>query len=688
MKRIFRNTFCVLQSFLFLVSSFSVYDSAFKVWVDRAALRLSSDTQPKFDTITDEALQISREEKEQCRKWYQEHILTAKSPAYNFTVGGKQFQNHLSDWEITIGKESALGEVYRGGKTTYVTLKHRKSDITATVEATLYEEYASCDWTVFIQNNGSENSPIVNNFYAADFTFNCGTADIYFSKGSNSDNDDFELMKSAVSPIKTVFNANGGRSSSFLPYFNLCGKKMNAVMAVGWTGQWYTSFSQNIGGVHIKAKQEYFKGYLSPDEKVRSPLVSMTFYSGSNALKGFNTFRTWESECVYTESAFPVTCTLLAGEFDKRNTDQLVEFIQNMPQQQCDETDFLWMDAGWYEYNEGWYDGAGSWLPNKARFPDGLAPISEAAQKRGMKLLLWYEPERCCKGTRVYNECIKHPGWLVECDDNTNLVNLAFDGACDYLGDLVANSIKDNKVGFYRQDFNFTPLNLWQEADKTYFNNRKGFEENHYVTNLYRYLDKLLEVNPGLIIDNCASGGRRLDLEMSRRSIPLWRTDYNCSTAEGVIKDDAITATQYATYGISFWLPLNGTGLNAFTEYADRSLLTSCSQRSGYQAVRDQMEKNYFPLTNGGLDTTSFHAMQFGDGDEGTVLIYRREDVKEKTYRLIMNGLTPNQTYRIYDVDFSSETTTKTGSQLMNEGLSIAIEECPKCAIYLYKAVK
>ncbi len=688
MKNLFRYAFCVLQSLLFIVSSFSVYDSKFKIWVDRSAMNLTSETKIAFDAITADEMRVSDSEKKQCRAWYEAHLLGTDAPAYNFTVGGREFQKHVDDWAISVGKESAPGAVRRGGKTTVITLTHKKSGLVAAVEATIYEEFATCDWTVSIKNEGEADSPVIKSFNGADFTLDSGMTDLYFSRGSDAKNDDFELMKSPVSPLKTVFNASGGRNSAYLPYYNLQGKNLSAVMAVGWTGQWYTSFRQTVKGVDVIAKQEFFKAYLTPGEQVRSPLVSLTFYDGKNALKGFNTFRNWESNCVYTESAYPVTCTILAGEFDKRNSDQLIEFIQGMSQEMCDDVDFLWMDAGWYEYTESWYDGVGNWLPNKARFPDGLAPIAEAAESRGMGLLLWYEPERCCQNTRVYNECVKHPGWLVSKNEEVNMVNLAFDGCCDYLGELVANSLKDNKISLYRQDFNFTPLDMWKQCDKDYFNGRSGIEENHYVTNLYRYLDTLLEVNPGLIIDNCASGGRRIDLEMSRRSIPLWRTDYNCSTELGEIKDDAFTASQVATYGLSFWLPLSGTGLNAYTEYADRSVLTACSQRSGYREVREMMDENYYPLTYGALDLTKYHAFQFGSETRGNAMVYRRENVKSEQYKLMLNGLDPAKTYILTNYDDPNETYTKTGAELMDGGVTVTVTDCPKCAIYFYEALR
>ena len=57
-----------------------------------------------------------------------------------------------------------------------------------------------------------------------------------------------------------------------------------------------------------------------------------------------------------------------------------------------------------------------------------------------------------------------------------------------------------------------------------------------YITNLYRYLDAQVAQNPGLMIDNCASGGRRLDLEMIRRSIPLWNSDYSTQKPDASVE--------------------------------------------------------------------------------------------------------------------------------------------------------
>ena len=45
-----------------------------------------------------------------------------------------------------------------------------------------------------------------------------------------------------------------------------------------------------------------------------------------------------------------------------------------------------------------------------------------------------------------------------------------------------------------------------------------------HVAGLYEFLDALLAARPHLLVDNCAGGGRRMDLEMLKRSVTFWRS--------------------------------------------------------------------------------------------------------------------------------------------------------------------
>ena len=138
-----KSVFCLLQSFLFLVSSFSVYDSNFKEWVDSAAINVTSTKSISFAPISAKDIKVSQAEKDSCREWYDTYVINAgtngKKPAYDFKVGGKSIQSHLKDWEFSVGQESEEGALRRGGKTTYIDLTHKKSSLCAKVEATIYE---------------------------------------------------------------------------------------------------------------------------------------------------------------------------------------------------------------------------------------------------------------------------------------------------------------------------------------------------------------------------------------------------------------------------------------------------------------------------------------------------------------------------------------------------------------------
>lgn len=682
-----KRMFVLLQALLFAVSSLAVSDSAFKLWVDRAAVSLTGTTQVEFEPMDAQQTAVSQAEKDSCRNWYNENVLCTDNPAYNFTAGGKSLRNNLGDWDITVGEEGEVGAVYRGGKTTYITLTHKLSGLVSTVEATIYEDYATCEWTVFIANTAADNSPVIKDFYAADCVLPMGKTDVYMNKGSEPAADDFQLMKSGLSIIPMRFTANGGRTESFLPYFNLHGENSSATLAVGWSGQWFTSLAQTFDGVRIKAKQETFKGYLEADETVRSPLVTLTFYSGDNALKGFNCYRNFTVDCVYPEGTKPITTSGLGVEWPESTIDSLVANINSIPDWFAEAIDYYWIDAGWYPIKTSWGDSIGNWFVDPTKFDRGFAEVSAAAHEKGIGIILWHEPERCSADTEVYNECKKHDGWLVEQDEERNLVNIGIDECLEYTTGIMQRSITENGVDYLRIDSIPEPAPFWDKAEEERNDGRKGITENHYVTNFYKMLDTLVENNPGLMIDNCCSGGKRLDIEMSRRSIPLWRSDYNCMDGEGNSKPDILQATQSQTYGLSFWLPYNGTCAYVEGEYADRTNIICCTQRLGYRDIREYMVGNYYPLSNGGLDTDKYLAMQFDtDAKEGVALIYKRENVESSNYTLVLSGLEPDETYELYDYDNPDAKYELKGSELMSGGFELEINETPKAVIMLYRA--
>ena len=61
--------------------------------------------------------------------------------------------------------------------------------------------------------------------------------------------------------------------------------------------------------------------------------------------------------------------------------------------------DYWWIDAGWYPCEpEGW-PHVGTWEPDASRYPKGLKEVADYVHAKGMKLVVWFEPERVHAGT-------------------------------------------------------------------------------------------------------------------------------------------------------------------------------------------------------------------------------------------------------------------------------------------------
>ena len=86
--------------------------------------------------------------------------------------------------------------------------------------------------------------------------------------------------------------------------------------------------------------------------------------------------------------------------------------------------------------------------------------------------------------------------------------------------------IDEGHVRWIRFDFNTAPLAAWNAADAP---GQRGLTQIRHVLGLYELLDRLMKAYPDLLIEGCASGGRRIDLETIKRSHTFWKSDETAS---------------------------------------------------------------------------------------------------------------------------------------------------------------
>jgi alpha-galactosidase len=347
-----------------------------------------------------------------------------------------------------------------------------------------------------------------------------------------------------------------------------------------------------------------------------------------------------------------------------------------------------WMDAGWYP--PGIWPKTGTWEPDPTRFPHGFRPISDAVHARGGRLLVWFEPERVTAGSWLHRE---HPEWLLGPPGKDLLLDLGNPAALKWLTEHVGAMIQREGLDIYRQDFNFEPLPRWQFQEAE---DRQGIREIRHVEGYLAYFDALLQRFPKLLIDTCASGGQRLDLETLRRAVPLWRSDHPFD----------IPSQQQQTYGLSMWVPFHGTATNSSDPYRFRSQMTpglSVGVEPGWteaeyarwralvaqwKGFADLYYADYYPVTACDRADTTFLAWQFNSPEKGAGFIqaFRRAESAFETARLRLRGLDAKRHYEFTDVD-TGAVSKFTGAELMDQGLSVTVAERPAARVVRYRAV-
>ena len=419
-------------------------------------------------------------------------------------------------------------------------------------ETVTYRTYPTVEWTLYFKNTGSMDTPIIENIQALDSRFECPAGSeflLHHNVGSPANKSDYGPLETPLGPnAKKRISAAGGRpTNSDMSYFNLAQGDHGTIIVVGWPGQWASEFARDSGnGLTVKAGQELTHFRLHPGEEVRTPLIILQSYTG-DWIRGQNIWRKWMTLYGMPHPGGKLPPPQMVASSSRAYEEMIGanEANQIMHIDRYRELgfklDYWWMDAGWYPQQQGWPQ-VGTWETDPKRFPNGFKPISDHAHATGTKILVWFEPERVAADTWLSNN---HPEWILG-GKGGGLLNLGNPEAWKWLVNHIDKLITDNGIDLYRQDFNMDPLDFWRRNDTE---DRQGITEIKHVMGYLAYWDELIKRHPDMLIDSCASGGRRNDIETMRRSVPLWRSDYAF---------EAI-GHQCMTYGISMWLPYNGT---------------------------------------------------------------------------------------------------------------------------------
>jgi alpha-galactosidase len=604
---------------------------------------------------------------------------TGGATPFSFRYGGVSSTAFLKDWQRAAEtKETPARTIHE------VSWTDPKTKLRAHATVTAFKRYPAVEWVLEFENLGPQDTPQLADVQDLDVQLRTG----YFRKpvrlhqltGDVCGERSFLPFETEVEPGKTVALApEGGRSSNgAFPFFNVQYGDEGMITAVGWSGQWRATLERASGGpATLRAGMEKLSLSLHPGEKIRTPRILILPWKGDRLVAHNRFRRLMLFEYAPRQNDRPLPLPIALQCFDRyvgARPDWGTEAAQvNVAKAAYNAgCDTHWLDAAWFE--GGFPNGVGNWYCLPQRFPNGLKPISDACHQLGLKFIVWFEPERVAAGTQIARE---HPEFVFG-GAKGGLFKLSDPAARRWLEDLLSRRVTEFGLDTYRNDFNIDPLGFWRQADAP---DRQGITEIRYTEGHYALWDELLAGHPGLSIDNCASGGRRIDLETCRRSVPLWHSDTGCSPGHADWNQTHIC-------GLSLYVPLFGACAWTPEAYDLRSAATTgvicqfavLDKQFSFEACRAALAEvkenqkywygDFYPLTPCTLGPGALIGWQLhrSDLNAGIVQAFRRSECPYPVLQTGLRGLNPQASYLVdyFEEGRPAQQRTLTGKQLMN----------------------
>jgi len=607
-------------------------------------------------------------------------LFLTTDPPFSFVCGGVPSAELLGKWQRTIETRDREGRIEH-----VVRWADPKTQLCVSARVGVFKRYPAVDWVLSFENQGSQDSPIIEDIRAVDVGLRTGLARragvLHHLMGDACGEQSFLSLDTKLEAGKSIRLApTGGRPSSIsaFPFFNFQYRDRGIITAVGWSGQWAATFDRAANGpARLRAGMEKTHLLLHPGERIRSPRILILAWRGDRQAAHNRFRRLMLFHYVPKQNGRPAQLPIALQCFDRYSwtrADWATEAGQIAAARFAKKVgcDHHWLDAAWFV--GGFPNGVGNWYCKPNEFPNGLKPVSDACHKLGLKFVVWFEPERVAAGSQIARE---HPEFVFG-GRNGGLFKLNDPAARRWLTDLLSQRISEFGIDVYRNDFNIDPLSFWRSNDAP---NRQGMTEICYVEGHYQMWDELLARHPGLMIDNCSSGGRRIDLETCMRSVPLWRSDTSCSPGHP-------DWNQSQSHGLSLYLPLHtacgwtpdpyefrssatGGAICQFA-YLDGDFPVDLAGATVAEARENAKfwYGDFYPLTSCTTTPDHWAAYQFHrpDLNAGLVLVFRRSESNYTALELALKGLDPATTYTVEFIDDARAKSSKTmtGQALMS----------------------
>ncbi len=358
------------------------------------------------------------------------------------------------------------------------------------------------------------------------------------------------------SKVLGVGNTGSWSTKQFLPMGCLCSTEVNTALVwqIEHNGSWYWEIGDQDGHLYLQAggpneHHNHWWKQLKPGERFESVPVSVGSVIGGlqEALQEATKYRrAIRRKCADNEKLPVIFNDYMNCLYGDPTTEKELPMIDKAAEAGCE---YYVIDCGWYADGD-WWDGVGEWLPSKKRFPDGFANLLGYIRSKGMVPGVWLEIEvmgiHSPLAKRVPQDWYFQRHGQKVYDRSRYQLDFRNPEVCAHADTVIDRLVKEYGVGYIKMDYNIdagigTDWNADSCGDGLLEHNRA------YL----RWLDGIFERYPDLVIENCSSGGMRLDYAMlSRCSIQSTsdQEDYRYYATIAANAPSAVTPEQAAVW--------------------------------------------------------------------------------------------------------------------------------------------
>ncbi len=317
-------------------------------------------------------------------------------------------------------------------------------------------------------------------------------------------------------------NTGNWSTKEYLPMGYLENQEVgtNLFWQIEHNGSWHWEISDQTGHLYLQLSgptetESHWHHELVPGETFVSALVAVGVNTGNfnSAMAELTKYRrVIRRKNQDNEKLGVIFNDYMNCLWGNPTTEKELPMIDAAAQAGCE---YYCIDAGWYHPGD-WWDNVGEWLPSKERFPGGLKEVMDYIRSKNMIPGVWLEIEVMgihCPLVQKVNEdwFFRRHGKKIY-DRSRYQLDFRNPEVVAHADSVIDRLVNEYGVGYIKMDYNIEP-GIGTEWNACSYGSGLLGHERAYLA----WLDRVFHRCPDLIIENCSSGGLRIDYAMLAR---------------------------------------------------------------------------------------------------------------------------------------------------------------------------